>query len=235
MENTFPPAFIAKVNETPGFHADLIKIGGVEERLGDAATGYRVIVDRFSHEVPYYRFFLKAAALAGTYVINDPFWWSADDKFFGYSLAAKIGVAVPRTVMLPQKAYIPGIDPTRGRSATSSTRSIGRPSRATSASPPSSSPPTAAAGRTSTASTTLEELLRVLRHDERARDDAPAVHRLRRVRALHLHRPRLHPAHPVRPEATAATSSTTGRSCRRRSSRRSSTARTRSTTRSATT
>src|ERR1700729_1845657 len=31
---------------------------------------YRVIVDRLSHEVPFYRFFLKAAALAGTYVIN---------------------------------------------------------------------------------------------------------------------------------------------------------------------
>ena len=112
MENTFPPAFIAKVNETPGFHADIMKIGGVEERLGERGYGgYRVLVDRISHEVPYYRFFLKAAALAGTYVINDPFWWSADDKFFGYSLAARIGVAVPRTVMLPQKGYIPAIDP----------------------------------------------------------------------------------------------------------------------------
>ena len=114
MENTFPPAFVAKVNETPGFHADLIKVGGIRERLGEKGfDGYRVIVDRLSHEVPFYRFFLKAAALAGTYVINDPFWWSSDDKFFGYSLAAKIGVAVPRTVMLPQKSYMKGIDPAR--------------------------------------------------------------------------------------------------------------------------
>jgi hypothetical protein len=61
--------------------------------------------------VPFYRFALKAAALGGTYVINDPFWWSADDKFFGYSLAARLGVAVPRTVMLPSRSYIPAIDP----------------------------------------------------------------------------------------------------------------------------
>ncbi len=75
MENTFPPAFVAKVNETPGFHADIIKIGAVKEQLGDRGfDGYRVIVDRLSHEVPFYRFFLPAAALAGTYVINDPFW-----------------------------------------------------------------------------------------------------------------------------------------------------------------
>lgn len=110
METTFPQAFVAKVSETPGFRADLIKVGGVRERLD---PDYRVIVDRLSHEVPFYRFFLKAAALAGTYVINDPFWWSSDDKFFGYSLASKIGVAVPRTVMLPQKRYIKGIDPER--------------------------------------------------------------------------------------------------------------------------
>jgi len=114
MENTFPPAFVAKVNETPGFHAEILRIGGVKEQLGEKGfDDYRVIVDRLSHEVPFYRFFLKAAALAGTYVINDPFWWSSDDKFFGYSLAAKIGVAVPRTVMLPQKAYMQGIDPSR--------------------------------------------------------------------------------------------------------------------------
>jgi hypothetical protein len=114
MENTFPPAFIAKVNETPGFHADLIKIGAIKERLTNANwEDYAVIVDRLSHEVPFYRFFLKNAALAGCYVINDPFWWSSDDKFFGYSLASRIGVAVPRTVMLPQKSYMQGIDPQR--------------------------------------------------------------------------------------------------------------------------
>src|SRR5947209_19817664 len=72
--------------------------------MGERA-GYRVIVDRISHEVDYYRGFLKHAVLQGTYVINNPFWWSADDKFFNTSLAQKLGVAVPKTVLLPQKFY----------------------------------------------------------------------------------------------------------------------------------
>jgi hypothetical protein len=48
-------------------------------------------------------------ALEGTIVINNPFWWSADDKFFNYSLGRKLGVAIPKTVLLPQKDYIEGI------------------------------------------------------------------------------------------------------------------------------
>lgn len=111
MEDTFPPAFIAKVNETPGYLAEIVKIGGL--RAEGLEPTHRVIIDRMSHEVPFYRFALKAMALAGTFVINDPFWWSADEKFFGFSLAAKLGVAVPRTVMLPSRSYIPGVDPNR--------------------------------------------------------------------------------------------------------------------------
>src|SRR5215207_3196580 len=109
-ENTFPPAFIERVNREPGVHAELAKIGGTPERF---APPYRVIIDRISQEVKHYRFHLKCAALAGTYVVNDPFWWSADDKFFGYSLVQRAGVAVPRTVLLPQKDYLPAIDKKR--------------------------------------------------------------------------------------------------------------------------
>jgi hypothetical protein len=110
MEETFPQAFIAKVNQTPGYRAEIAKIGGTPEKLKPT---YRVLIDRLSHEVPFYRYHLKAASLAGTYVINDPFWWSADEKFFGYSLASKINVPVPRTVMLPSHSYIPSIDTNR--------------------------------------------------------------------------------------------------------------------------
>jgi hypothetical protein len=46
---------------------------------------------------------LKHAFLNGTVVINNPFWASADDKFFNYTLAEKLGVAVPPTVILPHK------------------------------------------------------------------------------------------------------------------------------------
>jgi len=77
--------------------------------MGEPAR-YRVIVDRISHEVEYYRGYLKHALLQGTYVINNPFWWTADDKYFNYSMAAKLGIAIPKTVLLPQKGYPSGVD-----------------------------------------------------------------------------------------------------------------------------
>ena len=59
--------------------------------------GYDVVIDRISQDVPFYRAWLKNAALTGTGVVNNPFWWSADEKFFNNALATKIGVAVPKT------------------------------------------------------------------------------------------------------------------------------------------
>ena len=109
-EYSFPPAFIERVNELGAAHgitADMIKLGGT--RMDDPAE-YGVIVDRISHEVEYYRGALKHAVLQGVYVINNPFWWTADDKFFNYSVMAKLGVAIPRTVLLPQKGYPSDVD-----------------------------------------------------------------------------------------------------------------------------
>jgi hypothetical protein len=73
---------------------------------------YAVLIDRISHEVPYYRTYLKHAFLQGVTVINNPFMWTADDKFFEAGLAAKFGVAHPKTIALPNKDYIPGISHT---------------------------------------------------------------------------------------------------------------------------
>jgi glutathione synthase/RimK-type ligase-like ATP-grasp enzyme len=50
--------------------------------------------------------YLKMAALQGTYCINNTFWRSADDKFFGYCAAEKLGIAEPRTVVLPNREYV---------------------------------------------------------------------------------------------------------------------------------
>ena len=107
-ERTFPVSLIESINERGGGEvvAEFVKVGGVRH---DAGVGYDLIIDRISHEVPFYRAFLKRAALEGAVVINNPFWWSADDKFFNFSLATKLGVAIPRTVLLPQKNYIEGI------------------------------------------------------------------------------------------------------------------------------
>ena len=107
-EATFPEAIIKSVSEKSrgAVEAEMISVGGI--RL-DEPKRYDVVIDRISHEVPYYRAMLKRLALEGTYIINNPFWWSADDKFFNYSLAAKLGVAIPKTVLLPQHSYIQDI------------------------------------------------------------------------------------------------------------------------------
>jgi hypothetical protein len=109
-ENTFPGPFIDAVNRkgaSVDVTAEMAQLGGAGE-LEEPA--YAVLVDRISHEVPYYRAHLKSAALMGTAVVNDPFWWESDEKFFECTLARKLGVAVPRTVVLPNKAYLPDID-----------------------------------------------------------------------------------------------------------------------------
>jgi len=109
-EYSFPPAFIAKVEEkgaSRGIKAEMVKWGGT--RMTEPAK-YSVIVDRISHEVEYYRGALKHAVLQGTYVINNPFWWTADDKYFNYSVMSKLGCAIPKTVLLPQKGYPKDID-----------------------------------------------------------------------------------------------------------------------------
>jgi glutathione synthase/RimK-type ligase-like ATP-grasp enzyme len=107
MENTFPGAIVDAINsrKVEDIHAESLKVGGV--KMADP-SGYRVIVDRISQDIPFYRAYLKNAALSGTYVINNPFWWTADDKFFNYALASKLGVAIPKTVLLPHKSHPPG-------------------------------------------------------------------------------------------------------------------------------
>jgi hypothetical protein len=107
MENSFPGALVEHINarQAEGIQAEFVATGAVHL---DKPSDYAVIVDRISHDIPFYRAFLKHASLNGTVIINNPFWWSADDKFFNYSLAAKLGVAVPPTVILPHKKHPEG-------------------------------------------------------------------------------------------------------------------------------
>jgi hypothetical protein len=109
-EYSFPPAFLERVNQlgaSRGISAELVKFGGTRMNV---PSGYKVIVDRISHEVEYYRGAMKHAVLHGAYAINNPFWWTADDKFFNYSVMHRLGVAIPRTVLLPQKGYPADVD-----------------------------------------------------------------------------------------------------------------------------
>jgi len=101
-ERSFPEAFIERVNskKVDGIMAEPVRIDKV---MQGESSGYAVIFDRISQDVPFYRAYLKNAALCGTTVINNPFWWSADEKFFNNCLATKIDVPVPKTVILPSR------------------------------------------------------------------------------------------------------------------------------------
>ncbi len=106
QETTFPQAFVERVNEKneDGILAEFVSIDKVVQ---GESSGYDVIIDRISQDVPFYRGFLKNAAITGTAVINNPFWWAADDKFFNNALATKVGVPVPKTVLLPSNQNPP--------------------------------------------------------------------------------------------------------------------------------
>jgi glutathione synthase/RimK-type ligase-like ATP-grasp enzyme len=104
QENSFPQAFVDRINskKEKDISAEFVQIDKV---IQGEPCGYDVIIDRISQDVPFYRGFLKNAAISGTAVINNPFWWSADEKFFNNALATKVGVAVPKTVLLPSNQH----------------------------------------------------------------------------------------------------------------------------------
>jgi glutathione synthase/RimK-type ligase-like ATP-grasp enzyme len=100
MESTFPDAVIDRINSFG--HKDIVAERVLIDVVSQAEpTEYAVIIDRISQDVPFYRAYLKNAAISGTAVINNPFWWSADEKFFNNALAVQVGVPVPKTVILP--------------------------------------------------------------------------------------------------------------------------------------
>ncbi|GAB3938059.1 ATP-grasp domain-containing protein [Mucilaginibacter myungsuensis] len=103
QENSFPQAFVDRVNQKTGGKDIIAEFVRIDKVLQAESLGYSVIIDRISQDVPFYRAALKNAAMCGTAVINNPFWWSADEKFFNNALAVKIGVPVPKTVILPSK------------------------------------------------------------------------------------------------------------------------------------
>jgi hypothetical protein len=101
-EMSFPQAVVERINakNEPGIVAE---IAHVDEVMQSKTSPYAVIIDRISHDVPFYRSMLKTIALTGTRVINNPFWWSADEKFINNTIAQKVGVPVPKTYLLPSR------------------------------------------------------------------------------------------------------------------------------------
>jgi hypothetical protein len=100
QERSFPMAFIEKIN-SKGLENIVAEPVRIDRAAQGEKSGYAVIIDRISQDVPFYRTWLKNAALTGTAVINNPFWWSADDKYFNNCLMTQVGVPIPKTVIIP--------------------------------------------------------------------------------------------------------------------------------------
>ena len=131
-EWSFPPAFIEEVNgRGEGVTAEFVQLGGT--KMDDLAD-YAVLIDRISHEVPYYRVVSEERGAAGRGGHQQPVHVDGGRQVLrGASLATKLGVAHPKTVVLPNKDYVPGIVHTRRACATSSIRWTGREWSTTSA------------------------------------------------------------------------------------------------------
>ncbi|TMI61352.1 MAG: hypothetical protein E6H07_19745 [Bacteroidetes bacterium] len=101
-ERSFPMAFVDRINSKniAGIKAEPVSI---DKAMQGEFSGYTVIIDRISQDVPFYRTWLKNAALTGTAVINNPFWWSADDKYFNNCLMTKLDVPIPKTAIIPSR------------------------------------------------------------------------------------------------------------------------------------
>lgn len=100
QERSFPLAFIERIN-SKGIENLVAEPILIDKVVQGEKTPYNLIVDRISQDVPFFRAWLKNAAMTGACVINNPFWWSADDKFFNNCLMTQVGVPVPKTVLLP--------------------------------------------------------------------------------------------------------------------------------------
>ena len=192
-EYSFPPAFIDRVNQLGhphGITAEMAKFAGTKM---DEPAEYRVIVDRISHEVEYYRGALKHAVLQGSYVINNPFWWTADDKYLQLLGHAQAGRGHPAHGAAAAEGLSGRRRPHVGIAAQS--RLPDRLGRAARLRRPAGHPE-AVFGRRLEARLQGEQprgAARGLRAHVALPDDAAAVHRLRPVRPLlHVRQDRHH-------------------------------------------
>jgi len=73
QEHSFPPAFVERVNQKTGGRDIVAEFVKIDKVIQGEPCGYDVVIDRISQDVPFYRAWLKNAALTGTAVVNNPY------------------------------------------------------------------------------------------------------------------------------------------------------------------
>ena len=83
------------------FHAEPLRIHPFE--LTDEVRS-DLVIDRLAHWYFHPREWLKKASLVnGTYLMNSPFTFQSMEKHSAYAAMIRLGLKVPRTVLLPYK------------------------------------------------------------------------------------------------------------------------------------
>ncbi len=106
VKEQFTQDLIKSINhqKRKDIHVEFAMVG--ETRYSQRSP-YRVIIDRISSHVPYFRSCFKNSSLQGSYIINNPFGHLALDRFYSYNKTRKLGISIPRTVTLPTREYHP--------------------------------------------------------------------------------------------------------------------------------
>ena len=198
-ENTFPPAFIERVNKEPGIVAEIAKIGGTSENsIRRIACSSTASATR-SRSTGFY---LKAAALAGTLRRSTTRSGGAPTTSSSATRWRRSSASRCRARCCSRRrSYIPADRPRALAPQPRVPARLGGHHRVRRLPRDPQARRRRRLEATSPRSTTSAELLRAYDASGELVDDAAAVHRLRRVRALHLHRQGVHPPHPLRPEA----------------------------------
>ena len=104
QEQSFPQAFIAKVNETPGFRAEFARVGGTPERF---VSPYRALIDRISHEVTLLPLPLEGRVPGRRLRDQRPLLVERGRQILRLLARLADRRHRPRTMLSPQKDYLP--------------------------------------------------------------------------------------------------------------------------------
>jgi hypothetical protein len=110
-EQSFPEAFIDAVQQ--GARASRPSSRRSAARPSGGPRPYRVLIDRISQEVKHYRFAPEGRGAGRRVRDQRSVLVERRRQVLRLLAGQRAGVAVPRTVMLPQKDYIPAIDKNR--------------------------------------------------------------------------------------------------------------------------
>lgn len=96
----FPKAVINRINQKRSdIKASSILLNQLTH--SDLKSPYDLVIDYISHLVPFYQTYLKALAITGTKVYNNPFNATSYDRYYQIAQAARLGLHVPKTSLLP--------------------------------------------------------------------------------------------------------------------------------------